>query len=123
MESIMAEPAQCRRCKRRNLRAAASRSAGIGPRCAAIEAAFDGLSDKQRDKARQLAGHAVKIRKGVYKVPSASGADPYIAFTDGNCMCPWGLHRKAADKVCAHVAVARLKDRPRLSRSSLAKAA
>lgn len=108
---------QCRRCKRYSLRTPASRRAGIGPRCAAIEAAFDGLNARQCEKARKLAasGEVRKIRDGVYKVPSGSGKDPYITRTDGDCWCDWGHRRKPGDKVCYHVGTARLLARPRLA--------
>lgn len=110
-------PAQCRRCKRHNLRLASSRAAGIGPRCAAIEAAFEGLNAKQVAKARKLAasGTVTKIRDGVYSVPSGSGKGPYLTFVSGDCRCDWGYHRKPGDKVCYHVGTARLLARPRLA--------
>lgn len=107
---------ECSRCHR-PLRTQASRAARIGSRCAAIEAAFDGLNAKQCEKARKLAasGAVTKIRDGVYAVPSGSGKSPYITFVSGDCRCDWGYHRKPGDKVCYHVGTARLLARPRLA--------
>ena len=121
-------PAQCRRCKRRNLRTPASRARGIGPRCSAIEAAFAGLSDKQADKARQLIvdGGIVKVRKGIYRAAAEDGHAEHIASVNGNCTCEWGRRRvSATTKTCYVVAVSRLMAKPRrtVRRSDLAKAA
>ena len=74
-------PAQCRRCKRHNLRTPASRAAGIGPRCAAIEAAFDGLDDRQQDKAREAVEDGAVIatsREGVAMVVSEDGESVHL---------------------------------------------
>lgn len=126
--SSTAEPVKCRKCHR-PLRSAASCAAGIGPRCAAIEAAFDGLNGKQQDKARELIadGGIVKVRPGVYQVRASDGSGNYLTTADGNCGCPWGLHRTSATaKTCYHVGAVRLAEKPRLTvaaRSSLAKAA
>jgi Family of unknown function (DUF6011) len=110
-------PAQCRRCKRHNLRTAVSRAAGIGPRCAAIEAAFDGLSDKQADKARQLivdGGVTRTSRKGIARVPSDETGEHYLTSVTGHCTCAWGIRRKSASvKTCYHVAVVVLEFTPR----------
>ena len=99
---------RCSRC-RRILRTATSRAAGIGPRCAAIEAAFNGLSDKQRDKARQLivdGGVTRTSRKGIARVPSDETGEHYLTSVTGHCTCKWGLHRKSATaKTCYHVPV------------------
>lgn len=117
MSSTDGQPVKCRNCKR-PLRSAASRAAGIGPRCAAIEAAFDGLNGKQRDKARDLIADngVVKIRKGVYKVAANDGGAFYLTSVHGPCDCGWGLRRKSATtKPCAHVGAARLTAKPRLT--------
>jgi Family of unknown function (DUF6011) len=107
---------KCRKCHR-PLRSAASRAAGIGPRCAAIEAAFNGLNDKQRDKARQLivdGGVTRTSRKGIARVPSDETGEHYLTSVTGHCTCKWGLRRKSADtKTCYHVAVVRLEFAPR----------
>ena len=122
-------PAKCRRCKRHALRTPASRAAGIGPRCAAIEAAFDGLSDKQADKARQLivdGGVTRTSRKGIARVPSDETGEHYLTSVTGHCTCAWGIRRKSASvKTCYHVPVVILEFTPRRSvrRSDLAKAA
>jgi len=110
------------------LRAAGSVARGIGPRCAAIEAAFNGLSDKQRDKARQLIvdGGVVKVRKGIYRAAAEDGGAVHTASVNGNCTCEWGRRRVSATaKTCYVVAVARLMANPRrtMRRSDLAKAA
>jgi hypothetical protein len=128
MSNTTEAPAQCRRCKRHALRTPASRAAGIGARCAAIEAAFAGLSDKQADKARQLIidKGIVKVRAGIYKMTAEGGEVTHTASVNGNCTCEWGIRRTSATKkTCYHVAVAVLFDKPRrpLRRSDLAKAA
>lgn len=108
-----AEPVKCRRCKRP---LTASASAGIGPRCAAIEAATQGLKPEQAEKALELVadGGVVKVRKSVYAVASGDGERTYLACVNGNCTCAWGLKRTSAmKKTCAHVAAAILKARPR----------
>ena len=128
MESATDKSVKCRKCHRA-LRAPASIAAGIGPRCAAIEAAFDGLSDKQRDKARQLIvdGGVVRTsRKGIARVPSDETGEHYLTSVTGHCTCKWGLCRKSAGtKTCYHVAVVRLEFTPRrvLRRSDFGKAA
>lgn len=110
-------PAKCRKCHR-TLRSASSIALGIGPRCAAIEAAFNGLNDKQRDKARQLivdGGITRTSRKGIARVPSDENGQTYLTSATGHCTCAWGLHRKSATtKTCYHVAVVRLEFVPRL---------
>ena len=110
-------PAKCRRCHRA-LRSPASRALGIGPRCAAIEAAFNGLNDKQQDKARQLivdGGVTRTTRKGIALVPSDETGEHYITSVTGHCTCAWGIRRKnATTKTCYHVAVVRLEFTPRL---------
>jgi hypothetical protein len=117
-----AETVKCRHCKR-PLRAAGSVAAGIGPRCAAIEAATKGLNAKQAEKAIELVadGGVVKIRKGVYAMPSSDGEGRYLTSVKGICNCPWGVKRTSAEKKpCAHVGAAILQARPR---RHLAKAA
>lgn len=108
------EKVTCSRCGRA-LRAAASAAAGIGPRCAAIEAATEGLSPKQVDKMTQvLVDNGVKAtsRKGVYEVASQDGSVIRHACLDGTCDCEWGERRDADAKVCYHVAAARLTAKP-----------
>jgi Family of unknown function (DUF6011) len=108
--------AKCRRCHR-TLRSATSIALGIGPRCAAIEAAFNGLSDKQADKARQLivdGGVTRTSRKGIALVPSDETGEHYLTSVTGHCTCAWGIRRKnATTKTCYHVAVVRLEFTPR----------
>ena len=125
-----AEQVTCRRC-RRPLRSASSIAAKIGPRCAAIEAATEGLSPKQVDKMAQLILDGAIVaanRKGVYHVVNEAGEVVHTCHVNGNCTCEWGLRRKSADtKVCYMVGAARLLDRPQirraLRRSQFAKAA
>lgn len=109
--------ATCRRC-RATLRAPASVAAGIGPRCAAIEAAFGGLNDKQRDKALEViadGGVARTSRPGVFRVVSSDGSSVHLCSLNGNCTCGWGLRRHTASaKTCYAVAAARLTARPRI---------
>jgi Family of unknown function (DUF6011) len=113
---------KCSRCKR-PLTSASSIAAEIGPRCAAIEAATKGLNAKQAEKAIELVadGGVVKVRKGVYTMPSSDGEGHYLTSVKGICNCPWGVKRSTAEKKpCAHVGAAILKAHPRLQ---LAKAA
>lgn len=117
-----AEPVKCSRCKRA-LSSAASVAAQIGPRCAAIEAATEGLNAKQAEKAIELVadGGVVKVRKGFYRVCSGDGESAYLTALTGQCSCGWGLKRTSAmKKTCAHVGAAILKAHPR---RQLAKAA
>ena len=111
-------PAQCRRCKRHNLRTPASRAAGIGPRCAAIEAAFDGLDSRQQDKAREAIEDGAVIattREGVAMVISEDGESVHLATADGHCSCPHGVRRTSATaKTCWHPGAVRLAAAPRL---------
>jgi Ni,Fe-hydrogenase III small subunit len=99
------------------LRAAGSVARGIGPRCAAIEAAFAGLSDKQADKARQLmvdGGVTRTSRKGIARVPAEATGEHYLTSVTGHCTCAWGIRRKSAGtKTCYHVAVVVLEFTPR----------
>lgn len=112
---------ECRRCHRA-LRSEASRAAGIGPRCAAVEAATEGLNAKQIDKMMQ-----VIVDKGVTATDSpdvwlvANEGDGLIrtAHVNGECDCEWGRHRKSADaKVCYHVGIARLYAKPVIRRAA-----
>jgi hypothetical protein len=111
------QPAQCRRCKRHNLRTPASRAAGIGPRCAAIEAAFDGLDDRQQAKAREALEDSAVIptgRKGIVSVVSEDGEAVHLVSLDGHCSCPHGARRMTATaKTCWHVGAAKLAMAPR----------
>jgi Ni,Fe-hydrogenase III small subunit len=108
--------AKCGRCHR-PLRSPASIARGTGDRCAAIEAAFAGLSDKQADKARQLmvdGGVTRTSRKGIARVPSDETGEHYITSVTGHCTCACGIRRKSATaKTCYHVAVVVLEFTPR----------
>lgn len=107
----VAEQVACRRC-RRPLRSACSIAAKIGPRCAAIEAATEGLNAKQLDKMAQLIidkAIAATSRKGVFQVVNEAGEVERVCHVSGNCTCEWGQRRKSAlTKVCYHVGAARL---------------
>ena len=113
------EQVTCKRCKR-PLKSAASIAAKIGPRCAAIEAATEGLNAKQVAKLMQVIvdkGVAATGRKGVYRVASEDGGAVHIAHVNGNgnCNCNWGLRRTSAmTKTCYAVAAARLAARPQV---------
>lgn len=113
--STGAERVECRKCHR-PLRSASSVAAGIGPRCAAIEAATEGLSAKQVDKMTQVIvdkGVKATNRMSVYKIANEDGTVIRTAHLNGNCSCEWGMRRQSADtKVCYHVAAARLIARP-----------
>lgn len=113
------ETVKCRRCHR-PLTSAGSRSAQIGPRCAAIEAAIEGLNAKQADKALEViadGGVIATSRKGVYRVASADGTATYITAVTGQCTCGWGLRRHSATaKTCYHVAAVKITARPRITR-------
>lgn len=119
VETPAAELVKCSRCKRA-LTSAASRLAKIGPRCAAIEAATEGLNPKQVDKMMQVIidkGVTPTSRKGVYRVASEDGETVHLCHVNGNCTCEWGLRRKSAEtKVCYAVAAARLTARPQIRR-------
>jgi hypothetical protein len=108
----------------------ASRILGVGPRCAAIEAATDGLKPEQTAKALELIsdGGIVPVRKGVYRVTSTDGESVYLTSVNGNCSCAYGLRRvSGAAKTCYHVAAVKLTARPAirrvLRRNQFAKAA
>ena len=89
-----------------------SAAAGIGPRCAAVEAATEGLNDRQVDKMQQLIadnGIVAANRKGVFHVVNEVGEVVHVAHVNGNCTCEWGLRRDSAGiKTCYHVGAARL---------------
>jgi hypothetical protein len=86
--------------------------AGIGSRCAAVEAATEGISGKQVDKMGQLLADKAIVatsRKGIYKIVNEAGEVIHTVSVNGNCTCEWGLRRKSAEtKVCYMVAAARL---------------
>ena len=115
----LAEQVTCRRC-RRVLTSPASRLAEIGPRCAAIEAATEGLNAKQVDKMTQLIldeAITATSRKGIYRHVNEVGETVHLCHVNGNCTCEWGLRRKSAQtKVCYHVGAARLLARPQIRR-------
>lgn len=107
---------RCGRCHR-ILKSAESIALGYGPRCAAVEAATEGLTDKQVDKMAQLILDKAIVpanRKGVYKVVNEAGEVIHtVHAASGNCTCQWGLRRESATvKTCYHAASARLLDRP-----------
>jgi Family of unknown function (DUF6011) len=112
----------CKRCHRA-LRSAASVAAGIGPRCAAIEAATEGLSAKQVDKMAQLIIDKAIVstnRKGVYHVVNEAGEVVHVTHVNGHCGCEWSRRRMTADvKVCYHVGAARLLARPLIRKHAL----
>ena len=107
--------ARCTRCHR-VLKSAASKARGMGDRCAAIEAATEGLSAKQVDKMTQLIldGGIVRTnRKGVFHVVNEAGEVIHRTHVNGNCTCEWARRRVSAEtKTCYHVAAARLLARP-----------
>lgn len=110
------ETIRCRACKR-PLRTAASRAAGIGPRCAAIKTALAGLDARQQDKARELisdGGIAATSRPGIARVVSDDGQETYLTSVTGHCTCPWGARRASATvKTCWHVGAVKLAITPR----------
>lgn len=113
------EQVKCSRCKR-VLTSLASRLAGKGARCAAIEAATQGLKPEQADKALELIadGGIAPVRKGVYRVTSTDGESTYLTSVNGNCTCAYGLRRtKATAKTCYHVAAVKLTARPSIRRA------
>lgn len=116
-----AESATCRRCGRK-----LTKSTGIGPRCAAIEAATEGLNAKQVDKMTQVIedrGIVATNRKGVYKIVNEAGVVIHTTHVNGNCTCEWGVRRTSADtKVCYMVAAARLLARPVIRKAAPASA-
>lgn len=117
------EQVTCRRCHRPLTKSAA---AGIGPRCAAIEAATEGLSAKQVDKMEQLLADKAIVatsRKGVYKVVNEAGEVIHTCHVNGNCDCQWGLNRDSAGiKTCYHAAGAKLLARPVIRKTAPAPA-
>jgi hypothetical protein len=123
-----AHTAKCSRCHR-SLRSPSSVAAGIGPRCAAIEAAFDGLDSRQQDKARDAIDDgavAATSHEGVAHVVSEDGTEVHLASVNGNCSCAHGVRTATATaKTCWHPGAARLyfSSRRVLRRSDFAKAA
>lgn len=109
------ETIRCRKCNR-PLTSLSSRAAGIGPRCAAIEAATEGLSAKQVAKMQQLildGGIVATSRKGVFKIVNEAGEAVHTTSVNGNCTCEWGIRRTSAEaKVCYMVGAARLLTHP-----------
>lgn len=113
---MTAKIVRCENC-RRPLKTEASRTAGIGPRCAAVKAAEQGLTDRQRDKARQLIEDKAVIptpRKGMYRIPASDGKTTYLCMPHA-CTCPWGRKAGKALKAgdpplhnCAHIGAVRL---------------
>lgn len=106
--------ATCKRCHA-TLTSPASVKAGIGPRCAAIQAAMESLNAAQQARALELiADHGIiPVRKGIYRVTATSGENTYLTAVTGQCTCNWGLCRASAlKKTCYHVAAARLTARP-----------
>jgi hypothetical protein len=118
-EVTPAKQVTCRRC-RRPLYSASSRILGVGPRCAAIEAATEGLSAKQVDKMKQViidGGVQPTSRPEVWRITNEAGTATHIAHVNGNCTCEFGLRRKSGlAKVCYGVAAARLMYRPQIRR-------
>ena len=116
MRTNQTKTATCRRC-RATLTAPASVAAGIGARCAAIEAATEGLKPEQTAKALELVADqgVTRVRRGVYQVTSADGTATYLTAVTGQCTCAWGCRRTSAlAKTCYHVAAVKLTARPRL---------
>jgi uncharacterized protein DUF6011 len=107
---------RCRRCNRQ-LHTPTARAAGIGNRCAAIEAAYAGLDARQQDKARELAedgGIFATSHVGVAQVVSEDGTEVYLTSVTGHCTCPWGARRTSATvKTCFHVGAVKLAFAPR----------
>jgi Family of unknown function (DUF6011) len=118
-----AEQVACRRCHRA-LKSLASVAAGIGPRCAAIESATEGLKPEQADKVMEVisdGGITRTAHKGVFRVVASKGDGFYLTAVTGQCSCAYGVRRSSgAAKTCFHVGAARLVAKPR---KSLAKAA
>lgn len=118
--------AKCRRCQR-PLRSASSVALGIGPRCAAIEAATEGLNARQLDKMAQLILDKAIVRtnrKGVFHVVNEAGEVVHVTHVNGHCGCEWSRRIMTADvKPCYHVGAARLLDRPVIRKAAPAPAA
>jgi hypothetical protein len=110
------ETVKCRRCHR-PLTSAGSRSAQIGPRCAAIEAATKGLNAKQAGEALEIAADGGVIpsgHKGVWLVTSGDGESVYRTTPAGQCNCKWG-QRTRPGKPCKHVGAVLITIRPRIA--------
>lgn len=103
--------AKCRKCQR-PLRSATSIALGIGPRCAAIEAALAGLDDRQQDKAREAVEDGAVIatsREGIAMVVSEDGESVHLTSAAGHCSCLHGVRRTSATaKTCWHPGAVRL---------------
>jgi hypothetical protein len=118
MTNEMPSTAKCRRCHR-ILRTAPSVALGIGPRCAAIEAAFAGLDSRQQDKALEAIADGAVVRTsrpGIAHVVSDDGSEVYTVSANGNCNCAYGVRRASATvKTCWHPAAVLLDMAPRLT--------
>jgi hypothetical protein len=115
------ERVECSKCHR-PLRSAASRAAGIGPRCAAKVAAAEGLNATQVDKMEQLILDKAIVatnRKGVYHVVNEAGEVIHRVHVSGNCTCEWGGRRTSAStKTCYHAGAAKLLATPAIRRQA-----
>jgi hypothetical protein len=113
--------AKCQACGRvRRFRSAAAMLAAkpTGRVCAAkirnaaLGAAFDGLNEKQCEKALEIVAEGGVQLTGnprVFLVIAVLGAEVYKTHVNGNCTCRWGLNRKSAlVKPCAHTGAVRL---------------
>jgi hypothetical protein len=113
--------ATCRRCHA-TLRSAASVAAGIGPRCAAIRAATQGMTADQSAKAAEAVSEGAVQRTGrkdIFRVVSSDGETVHTCSVHGHCTCAWGRRRvSASTKTCWHVAAARITARPRIRRAA-----
>ena len=70
-----------------------------------MKAAFNGLNDKQQDKARQLivdGGVTRTTRKGIALVPSDETGEHYITSVTGHCTCAWGIRRRPTTTKTCH---------------------
>jgi hypothetical protein len=109
------EKVTCRRCHR-PLTSPASVAVKLGPRCAAIEAATEGLSARQINKMEQLiVDNAIVAtnRKGVFHVVNELGEVVHVTHVNGHCTCEWSQRRMTEGvKVCYHVGAARLLAKP-----------
>jgi len=109
---------KCRKWHR-PLRSATSRALGIGPRCAAIEAATAGLNAEQTAKALEAITDGAVVRTnrpGFANVVSEDGTEVYLTSATGHCTCKWGARRISATvKTCWHVAAVQMDMTPRLT--------
>jgi hypothetical protein len=99
------------------LRSAVSKSLGIGERCAAIEAALNGLDSRQQGLALEAIADGAVVRTsrpGIANVVSEDGTEVYTTTAGGNCNCKWGRQRISATvKTCWHPAAVKLDMAPR----------